>query len=107
MRLKGLFRGHPKISKKSKNTSLGLKLEELCIVKVDHFWKIAKSQMCSKMYFLPKGPSILGLYLVKDMVHDPNQHPYLIFSIYLFYFDLYLLKITLNQINNKKCQRLF
>ena len=54
MRPKGLFMGHPKLSKKSNNTSLGLKLEELCIVKVDHFWKIAKSQMCSQMHFFAK-----------------------------------------------------
>ena len=78
IRPKFLLRGHPNISKKSKNTSLGLKLEEICILKVDHFWKIAKSQMCSKMHFLPKGPSILGLYLVKDMVHDPWTTPCLI-----------------------------
>ena len=57
MRPKGLIRGYPKISKKSKNTSLGLKLEEICIVKVVHFWKIAKSQMCSKVHFLSNGPS--------------------------------------------------
>ena len=34
---KGLFIGHPKLSKKSKNTSLGSKLRELCIGQVDHF----------------------------------------------------------------------
>ena len=50
MELKGLFRGHPKLSKKSKNTSIGLKLEEICLIKVDNFCKIAKSQMCSKMH---------------------------------------------------------
>ena len=32
---KGLFIVHPKISKKSKNTFLGLKLRKICIVKVD------------------------------------------------------------------------
>ena len=35
MRPKGLFRGHPKLSKKSKNTLLGLKLREMCIAKDD------------------------------------------------------------------------
>ena len=84
MKPKVLFRGHPKLYKKSNKTSLGLKLEEICIVKVDHFWKIAKSQMCSKVHFLSNGPSISGLYLVRDMVHDPNQQPYIILSIYLF-----------------------
>ena len=34
---KGLFKGHRKISKKSKNTLLGSKLRETCIVKVGHF----------------------------------------------------------------------
>ena len=42
IRPKGLLKGHPKLSKKSNNTSLGLKLEEIFLVKVDHFWKIVK-----------------------------------------------------------------
>ena len=58
MRPKELLKGHPKISKKSKNTSLGLKLEEVCLVKVDHFCEIAKSQICLKVYFLSNGPSV-------------------------------------------------
>ena len=37
MKPKGLFRGHPKLSKKSKNTILGLKMRERCIAKVDQF----------------------------------------------------------------------
>ena len=41
---KGLLKRHIKLSKKSNNTSLGSKLKELCIGKVDHFCKIAKSQ---------------------------------------------------------------
>ena len=32
LRLKGLFRGHPKIYKKSKNTLLGLKLRDVCVI---------------------------------------------------------------------------
>ena len=54
MRPKGLLRGHTKLSKKSKNTSLGLKLEEIFLVKVDPFCKISKSQICSKVHFFVK-----------------------------------------------------
>ena len=71
---KGLFRGHPKLSKKSKNTSLGSNLRELCIGQVDHFCKIAKSQMCSKMHFLLNGPNFLCLHLNYNVVHDSNVH---------------------------------
>ena len=39
MKQKGLFRGHPKLSKKSNNTLIGLKLREICIVKVGQFLK--------------------------------------------------------------------
>ena len=35
MKPKGLFRGHPKLSNKSKNTLIGLKFREMCIAKVD------------------------------------------------------------------------
>ena len=89
MRPKGLFRGHPKFSKTSKNTSLGLKLDEICLVKFDHFCKIANKSNVLKNAFLPKGPRILGLYLVKDMVHDPRKQPYLIFSIYFIMIFIY------------------
>ena len=51
MRPKGLLRGHLELSKKSKNISLGSKLEDLCIGKVDLFCKIAKSQMWPKLHF--------------------------------------------------------
>ena len=68
MRPKGLLRGHPKLSKKSNNTSLGLKLEEICLVKDYHFCKIAKSQICSKLHFLPNGPNLLCLHLTYNMV---------------------------------------
>ena len=43
--------GHLNLSKKSKNTSLGSKLKELCIGEVDLFCKMAKSQMCLKLGF--------------------------------------------------------
>ena len=61
MRPKGLLRGHLKLSKKSKNTSLGSKLRDLYIGKVDPLWKIAKSQICPKLQFLPNGPNFLCL----------------------------------------------
>ena len=54
MRPKGLIRGHPKVSKKSRNTSKISKLKKLCIVEVGHFSKIAKSQLSSKLQFLTK-----------------------------------------------------
>ena len=69
MRPKGLFRGNPKLSKKSKNTSLGSKLMELCIGQVDPFCKIAKSQKCPKLHFLLNGPNFLCLHLNYNMVH--------------------------------------
>ena len=86
---KGLLRGHPKISKKSKNTYLGLKLEEIFFVKVDHICKIAKSQMCSKIHFLLNGPNFLCLHLTHNMVHDPNIHPHIVFFIFHFIFIFY------------------
>ena len=84
MRPKGLLRGHPKISKKSKNTSLGLKLEDICLVKVDLFCKIAKSQMCSKMHFLLNGPNVLCFHFTYNVVHDSNIHPHIICFIFQF-----------------------
>ena len=44
MKPKGLFRGHPKLSKNSKNTLIRLKFIEICIAKVDQFLKMHKSQ---------------------------------------------------------------
>ena len=86
MRPKGLLIGHLKLSKKSKNTCLGSKLRELRIGQVDHFCKIAKSQICSKVHFLSNGPSISWLNLIGDMVRDPNQHPH--FICFIIYFIL-------------------
>ena len=80
----GLLRGYPKLYKKSKNTSLGLKLEEICLVKVDPFCKIAKSQICSKMHFLLNGPNFLCLHLTYNLDHDQNIHPHIIFFIFQF-----------------------
>ena len=107
MKPKILFRRHLKLYKKSQNTSLGLKLEEICIVKVGHFWKIVKSQMCSKVYFLSNGPSFSWLYLVCDMVHDPNQHLHFICFIIYFILIFYYLKFKLNQINCKNTKDWF
>ena len=89
MRQKGLLRGHPKLSKKSKNAYLGLKLEEICLVKVDHFCKIAKSQMCWKMHFLPNGLTFLCLHLTHKVVHNPITYPHVIFFIIYFIFIFY------------------
>ena len=61
MRTKGLVRGHPKISKKSENTSKSSKLKKLCIVEVGHFCKIAKSQLSPKLQILSKGPTFFHL----------------------------------------------
>ena len=90
MRPKGLLIENPKPSKKSKKTSLGSKLRELCIDQVDLFCKIAKSQICSKVHFLSNGPSFSWLNLIGDMVYDPNQHPNFICFIIYFIFVIYV-----------------
>ena len=105
MEPKGLFRGHPKLSKKSNNTPFGSKLEEICIVKVGHFWRIVKSQQCPKLHFLANGPNFLCLHLTSSNVHDPSTLSYIIDFIYLIYFDFNHLKIKLNQINDVKYRR--
>ena len=84
MRPKGLLRGYPNLSKKSKKTSLGLKLEEICLVKVDLFCKIAKSQMCSNLHFLLNGPNFLCLHLNYNVVHDSNVHSPIMCLIFQF-----------------------
>ena len=96
MRPKVLFRVHPKLSKKSKNTSLGSKLRELCIVQVDHFCKIAKSQMCSNLHFLLNGPKFLCLNWACDVIHDPWALPLVILLFLLFILILF----HLNQIKS-------
>ena len=99
MKPKVFFRGHPKLSKKSKNTLLGSKLRETCIFKVGHFWKFAQSQQCPKMYFSSNGPNFLCLQHTPSLVHDPYTFPWIIGFIYLIYFDFYHLK---NQIKSNK-----
>ena len=59
--LKGLVRGHLKISKKSNNTSKSSKLKKLCIVEVGHFCKIAKSQLSPKLQILSNEPILFHL----------------------------------------------
>ena len=71
MRPKRLLIEHPNIYKKSKNTSLGSKLRELCIGQVDLFCKIAKSQLSLKLQILPNGPNLFHLFWVGNMVHEP------------------------------------
>ena len=107
MRPKGLLRVHLKLSKKSKNTLLGSKLKEICIVKVSHFWKIVKSQQCPKLHLLSNGPNFLCLHLTSNMVHDQNTLPHVIGFIYLIYFYFNHLKIKLNQINNQNNERFY
>ena len=67
---KGLFIGHPKLSKKSKNTLLGSKWREICIIKVGHFWKFAQSQQCAKLHLFPHEPIFSSFKLIPNMVHD-------------------------------------
>ena len=54
MKLKGLFRGKPKISKKSKNTLLGSKMREICIAKVDQILEICMKSTLIKLDFFSK-----------------------------------------------------
>ena len=75
MNPKRLFRGYPKLSKKSTNTFWGLKLREICIVKIDQFWKCAWSQHWSKWFFFPNGPMFSCLKLVPKIDHDPWAYP--------------------------------
>ena len=62
MRPKGLIIGHLKVSKKSKNTSKSSKLKKLCIVEVDLFCKVAKSQLSPKLPIFPNGPNLFHLF---------------------------------------------
>ena len=71
MKPKQLFIGHPKISKKSKNTLLGLKMREICIAKVDQFLEMCMKSILTKMDFSPNGPMFLYLKRVPNMAHDP------------------------------------
>ena len=70
MKPKGLFRGHPKLSKKSKNTLVGLKVREICMAKVDQFLEMCMKPILTKLELSPNGPNFLCLKLVSNMVHD-------------------------------------
>ena len=59
MKQKGLFIGHPKLSKKSKNTLLGLKVGEMCIAKVDQFLEMCMKSTLIKMTFFQRAPCFL------------------------------------------------
>ena len=91
MRPKGFLRGHLKLSKKSNNTSKSSKLKKLCIVEVGHFCKIAKSQLCLKLQFLPNWPNLFHLFWVCIVAHvlQPCPCVYIIFLlIILILFEL-------------------
>ena len=93
MRPKGLLIGHPKISIKSKNTPLGSKLRELCIVKFGNFWKIVKSQHWSNFHFFQRGPCFLAwnMFLI-----GPTTPEYFHLLFHYFY-HLFWFFIHLNQ----------
>ena len=61
MKPKRLFRGHPKLSKKSKNTLLGLKMREICLAKVDQFWEICMKQIMTKLELFSKWAHVFML----------------------------------------------
>ena len=69
MRPNGLVIGNLKVSKKFKNTSKSSKLKKLCIVEVELFCKIAKSQLSPKLQILPHGPIIFHLFWVGIIAH--------------------------------------
>ena len=94
---KGLFWGHPNLSKKSKNTLLGSKLRELCIVKVGNFWKIVKSQHWSNLYFFQRGPC----FLAWNMFLIGPTTPELFHLLFYYFFHLFLFFIQLNQNKSK------
>ena len=70
MKPKRLFIGHPKLSKKSKNTLIGLKLREICIVQVGQFFKKCMKQILTIHGFFPNGPIFSNLKLIPNMVLD-------------------------------------
>ena len=84
MKLKRLLRVHPKISKKPKNTLLGSKLREICMVKVGHFWKFAQRQHWSLLIFFPNGPMFSCLKIFPKRTHDPWTYPPIILLFLLF-----------------------
>ena len=102
---KGFLRGHPKISKKSKNTLIGSKLRKICIVKVGHFWKFAQSQQCPKLYFLHMGISfqVWSLFLTCSMtnklLHASFTYLFNLLWFYSFKIQIKSNKIKINHIS--------
>ena len=78
MRPKGLIREHAKLSKKSKKTPKSSKLKKLCIVEVGLFYKIAKSQLSSKLQIFSNGPILFHLSWVWIIAQDPWALPFFI-----------------------------
>ena len=88
---KVLVIGHLKVPKKSNNTSKSSKLKKLCIVEVGHFFKIAKSQLSSKLQFLTKGSTFFHLIWSFHTTHVSYlqfHDQLLIFLFYLIFIDL-------------------
>ena len=65
MKPKRSLRGHPKHSKKSKNTLIRLKLREICIVKVGQFLKKMHEANIDQTWFFSK-----WAYLFKFETHS-------------------------------------
>ena len=61
IRPKGLLRGHPKISKKSKGTLIGSKLKEICLVKVDLFFAKLSKVIIDQICIFSKGAHVFLL----------------------------------------------
>ena len=70
MKPKWLFRGYPKISKKSKNTLIGLKMRNIYIAKVDQFLGKCMKPILIKFEFFSNGPIFSCLKLVSNMAYD-------------------------------------
>ena len=105
MKQKGLFRGHPKISKKLK-TLLGSKFRDMYIVKVGHFWKFAQSQSCPKCIFLQMGPTFYAciLFLTWSTTHEPLHASFTyLFNLLWFYSFKIQIKSNKIKINHISC----
>ena len=82
---KWLFRGHPKLSKKSKNTLLGLKMREIYIAKVDQFL-----EMCMKKIMTQMGPCFHAWNLILTWPTTPElTHTLFHYFYYLFWFFIH------------------
>ena len=84
MRQNVLIIGHLNISKKSKNTSKESKLRKLCIVEVDLFCKIAKSQLSPKLQILSNGHILFHFIWACIFSHVSYIQPWAHISFLLF-----------------------